>query len=419
MKTRAVRLYGVKDLRLEEFNIPRITEEEILVKNVSDSICMSTYKASMQGPAHKRVPEDCATNPVIVGHEFAGEIIEVGARWKDKYQVGQKFTVQPNINYLGKGYAPGYSFPYCGGATTYAILPKEVMEKDCLLSYSGEAFFAASLSEPVSCLIAAFKAFYHTKAEAPYVHHMGLKEGGNMAILGGCGPMGLGAIDIALHGDRNPRRLIVTDISQDRIEWARRIFSPEDAAKNGIKLEYINTLEQNNPINHMLDLTDGNGYDDVMVFAPVSSVLEMADALLGFDGCLNFFAGPTNKEFTAPLNYYNVHYMSTHICGTSGGNTQDMADALALMESGRINPGVMVTHILGLDNVAETTNKLPDIPGGKKLAYTHINLPLTAISDFAKLGEVDPRMKELDRLCKKHAGLWNAEAERYLLEQFS
>lgn len=418
MKTRAVRLYGVKDLRMDTYDLPPIQEDEILVKIISDSICMSTYKEVMQGVKHKRVPEDIDVNPIIVGHEFAGEILEVGEVWQKHFQVGQRFSVQPNIDYLGKGYAPGYSFPNCGGAATYAILPKEIMEKNCLLEYKGDGFYAASLAEPVSCIVAGFKAFYHSKPDAVYEHQMGISTGGKMAILAGCGPMGMGAIDIALHGERRPSVLVVTDISDERISRAKQIFPVEKAKANGISLHFLNTEDCDDSVLEMRRLTGGAGYDDVMVFAPVKSVVEMADKILGFDGCLNFFAGPIDKSFSVPVNYYNVHYQSTHICGTSGGNTIDMQDALEMAGMGVINPAVMVTHILGLDHVADATINLPSISGGKKLSYAHIDLPLTAISDFAKHGETDVRFRELDRLCKAHSGLWNAEAETYLLENF-
>ena len=86
MKTKAVRLYGKEDMRLEEFELPEMKEDEILAKVVSDSICMSTYKSSHQGTDHKRVPNDIATHPTICGHEFAGEIVEVGAKWKDQFK---------------------------------------------------------------------------------------------------------------------------------------------------------------------------------------------------------------------------------------------------------------------------------------------------------------------------------------------
>ena len=92
MKTKAVRLYGKEDLRIEEFELPPISEAEILAKVVSDSLCMSSYKAAIQGTDHKRVPDDIKDNPVIVGHEFAGEIIEVGSRWSKQFKAGDKFA---------------------------------------------------------------------------------------------------------------------------------------------------------------------------------------------------------------------------------------------------------------------------------------------------------------------------------------
>lgn len=71
---------------------------------------MSTHKAAAQGAAHKRVPENIAQSPVIVGHEFCGEIIKVGAKWKDKFAAGDRFSIQPAINYKGLLESPGYSY---------------------------------------------------------------------------------------------------------------------------------------------------------------------------------------------------------------------------------------------------------------------------------------------------------------------
>ena len=79
----------------------------------------------------------------------------------------------------------------------------------------------------------------------------------------------------------------------------------------------------------------------------------------------------------------------------------------------------MITHIGGLDAVVEATLHLPQIKGGKKLIYTGIEMPLTAISDFAEVGKKDPFFAELDAVCKKHNNLWNAEAEAMLLAHFA
>lgn len=415
MRTKAVRLYGKNDLRLEEFDLPAMRDDEILAKVVSDSICMSSYKAASLGPEHKRIPKDVAENPIIAGHEFCGEIMEVGEKWKSEFKKGDKFSIQPALNHPSNPYAaPGYSFNYIGGNATYIIIPSIVMESGCLLKYNSDAFFYGSLAEPMSCIIGAYHASYHTKAGV-YTHEMGIKEGGKCAILAGAGPMGLGAIDYAIHCDRKPSLLVVTDIDTERLNRAASILSAEEAEKNGVKLIYVNTAEMPNPVEGLIALSGGDGFDDVFVYAPVKPVVEQGDKILGKDGCLNFFAGPTNPQFTAEFNFYNVHYASTHVVGTSGGNTDDMKEALKLSEDKKIDPSAMITHIGGLDSVIETTLNLPKIPGGKKLIYTHINMPLTAIEDFGKVADQSPLFKALHEIVSANNGLWCAEAEKYIL----
>lgn len=418
MKTKAVRLYGKEDLRLEEFELPKIKDDEILAKVVCDSICMSSYKASKQGTDHKRVPDDVAKNPIIIGHEFAGELVEVGSKWASEFKAGDKFSIQPAINYdkgpVGTLSAPGYSYQFIGGDATYVIIPKEVMEHGCLLPYTGQGFYPASLSEPLSCVIGAMHANYHT-TPGSYIHKMEIVDGGYMAILAGVGPMGLAAINYAIRRtDKKPKKIVVTDIDQTRLDRAASLYSPEQAAKNGIELIYKNT-GSGDAVKELRDLTDGKGYDDVFVFAPVPPVIEQADAILGFDGCLNFFAGPSDPNFQAKFNFYNVHYAYTHVVGTSGGNTDDMKEALAMMSEG-LDPAGLVTHVGGLNAVIDTTLNLPSIPGGKKLIYNHINMPLTPISDFAELGKSNPVFAELDKMVKANKGLWSVEAEEYLLK---
>jgi len=197
---------------------------------------------------------------------------------------------------------------------------------------------------------------------------------------------------------------------------AASILTVEEAAKNGVQLIYVNTSAVTDVPAYLMSLTENNaGYNDVYVYAPVAAVVEQADKILAYDGCLNFFAGPTNPEFSALYNFYNVHYKATHVAGNSGGNTADLIEAIDLMSRGLINPSAMITHVGGLNAVAETTLNLPKIPGGKKLIYTHVNLPLTAIADFAELGKNDPMFQGLAEIVTRNNGLWNPEAEKYLL----
>ena len=87
--------------------------------------------------------------------------------------------------------------------------------------------------------------------------------------------MGLGAIDYAVHCDRKPGLIVVTDLDTARLERAASIVTPEDAAKNGVKLVYLNTGGMENPVETLREMTKGHGFDDVFVYAPVKSVVEM------------------------------------------------------------------------------------------------------------------------------------------------
>lgn len=219
METKAVRLHGKKDLRVDKVTLPELGPDDVRVRVICDSVCMSTHKAALEGGAHKRVPDDVEKNPTVMGHEFCGDIIAVGENWKNKYKQGDRFAIQPAHFYKGSQMAPGYSYPYCGGCMQYADIPIETLLTDSLITYRGEAYFQGSLAEPMSCIIGTFHAMYHTKAGA-YVHDMGIREEGKMALVAAVGSMGLGAIDYALHCDRRPSLLVVTGSNEERLARA-------------------------------------------------------------------------------------------------------------------------------------------------------------------------------------------------------
>jgi L-sorbose 1-phosphate reductase len=413
MKTTALRLYGKNDLRLESFDLPDINENEILADVVTDSVCMSTYKAVLQGAEHKRVPKNISAMPIIVGHEQCGTILKVGAALKDKFRVGMKYSLQPAVNYPGKETeAVGYSYRYVGGDATKVIIPTEVIEMDCLIPYSGDSFFNASLSEPISCILGALHTQYHAKPNE-YAHESGIKNNGNVALLGGAGPMGLGFVDLLLNGDKRPGLLVVTDIDTGRLQRAERLFPREEAAQKRVALEFVNS-SRTDAIRDLMMRTGNKGFDDIFIMAPVPSVVEQASQLLGYDGCLSIFAGPTDKTFGAFVNLYDVHYNRHHIVGSTGGNSDDMREALDLIGRGVINPAVMITHIGGLDSASDTIKNLPSIPGGKKLIYTAISLPLTALEDLESKGKTDRLFEQLALILEKTRGVWSKEAEEFL-----
>lgn len=436
MKALSLRLYGAGDVRLESVELEGAGEDAVLVEIVTNTICMSDWKAVTLGKAHKRVPKDIDRNPVMIGHEVCGVVREVGAKWRGKYRPGQRVSVQPAFNIPGRELETmGYAWTTMGGDTTAIRIPDIVLEQGCLLPCDGDGpFFACSLAEPVSCIVSAFRTSYHNAFNS-HVHRMGVENGGTMLLLAGCGAMGLAAVDIACRNpEAKPRRLVVTDVDDDRLARAARVFglpAPDrgrsSGVVDGVELHFVNTKDLADPVAELKAVNvdaetrsgnptaTGGGYDDVMLFAAVPQLVTQCSDLLGFGGCLNFFAGPMDQAFSAPFNFYNVHYMGHHCVGSSGGDVKDMADSLDWIARGILHPEVMITHVGGLDSAGEATKTLHETPGGKRLVYTHLKMPMTPIADFSRLGRSDPMYAELDRICEAHRGLWSAEAEECLL----
>ena len=410
MKTKGIRLYGTNDIRLEEFDLPEITEDEVLIRVVSDSVCASTYKAIIQGTAHKRVPNDIAETPIIIGHELCGEIIQVGEK-VDNWRVGQKIVVQPALK-LPTGYDVGYSCPQIGGNTKYAVVPKVVLERGCLLPYEGDAYFKGSLCEALACVIRGYKGLYHTDY-SNYVRTDGARVGGKVAILGGAGPMGIGAVELAI-GYAGAKTVVVTDLNQDRLDFAAKMVPVAKAKEKGVDLHYVNTSNMADPVAELLALSEG-GFDDVFVMVPVPALFTMAEQLCCEDGCVNFFAGPPVHDLQGSLNLYRVHYDGIHVVGTAGSIPVDMTDVIHLIEDNKINPGALVSHILGMNAVEETLFAMATPNGAKKVCYNELDLPLIAVADLAKLGETNDLYKNLAEIVERNGGIWCAEAEEYLL----
>ncbi|GAF41015.1 L-sorbose-1-phosphate reductase [Agrilactobacillus composti DSM 18527 = JCM 14202] len=405
MKSTGLRIHGKKDLRIDTFDLPDLKDDEILATVVSDTMCMSSWKLAMEGEDHKKTPDDLENNPAMVGHEFSGKILKVGKKWQDKYHAGQNYVIQPNLAREDSPFVPGYSYPYIGGDATKIIIPNEVMAMNCLIPFEGEAYYEGSLCEPVSCVIAAFRAQYHVNKHT-YQPTMGIKDGGNLLIVGGTGPMGLLAVDYALHGPKKPKKLVVTDMDQAKLDRAKKLYPSDEVEVEFLNVKGLSNEEQKNKLK---ELAGNTGFDDIFLMISVAPLVTMADSLLNPDGCLNQFAGPMKKDFSAEINFYNVHYNFTHIVGTSGGDAENEAEAAQLIADKKLDVSKVITHVMGLDAAGETTMDQPEIGGGKKLVYSSKKF------DRIELAKVDSK-SELGQILEKHDGLWSKEAEDWILQ---
>ena len=281
-----------------------------------------------------------------------------------------------------------------------------------MVPYAGDSFFKGSLVESLGCLLRGYKGLYHTDY-SNYHRTDGAKKGGRIAILGGAGPMGIGAVELAI-GYAGVSQVVVTDLNQERLDYAARKSSPTDAAKRGCELIYLNTSGIEHVEEELIKISDG-GFDDVFVMVPVSALFTMAEKICREDGCVNFFAGPATHEMQGSLNLYRVHYDGIHVVGTAGSIPEDTIDIIRLIEDNAINPGAMVSHILGLKDVIETLYEMERPSGAKKVCYPSLDIPLIAIDDLAELGKEDELCKALSEIVERNGGNWCSEAEEYLL----
>jgi len=359
------------------------------------------------------VPEDVAEHPVIVGHEMCGELIQVGEDLTDQWSVGQRVVIQPALK-LDNGHDPGYSYSNIGGNSIYAVVPEIVLERGCLVPFNGDAFYKGSLVEAIGCVLRGFKGMYHTDY-TNYRRTDGVRKGGSCVILGGAGPMGLAAAELAIcYGKCG--KVVVTDLSQERLDYAQNACTPEKAKQAGVELHFVNVSNMKDPVQELKALVCG-GFDDAFVMVPVAGLVTQAEELLGTDGCLNFFAGPAVHQLPGAINLYRVHYDGIHLLGTAGSIPEDTVDVIHLMEDGTLDPSGMISHIMGLRAVPEAMFAMKTPNGAKKVCYNDLDIPCIALADLPMRGETDPLYRELAELVKANHGRWSPEAEAVLLKK--
>ncbi len=298
-----------------EVPVPAPRPDQILVRHDVTGLCFSDIKIIEAGPTHPRLAgRDMVKEPVVQGHEVSLTVVQVGEKWRDQYHVGDRFTVQADIYYQGKGLAYGYLIQ--GGLAQYGAIGEEVLAGDegCyLLPIWPEAGYAeTALTEPWACV------------EAAYVipSRPTIKSGGTVWMVG------FGGDGYVLDGEFNPGRVIATSLPANLLstirEWARsRSFQLVEAPP----LPPAEARER---------YTDSAGFDDIILLGrPEPTFLERAAAALDPDGYLNLV---TQESVSAPIavDVGRVHYDGWRYVGTSG---PDILSAYRSNRRAEVKPG--------------------------------------------------------------------------------
>ena len=238
-----------------------------------------------------------------------------------------------------------------------------------------------------------------------------LRAGGSTLFIGAGGPMGQMHVQRALELPNGPKLVIATEISDERLQTLSNMFTPL-AEKNGRKLLFFNPNNSKQSFyEFMMEATQNQGLDDVVVSVPVAALMEEGDTVMKPDGMMVLFAGVANGTM-GRVNLSNVYLSNAQYTGTSGLTIDDQASVMARRVAGTLSPGRSVAAVGGLETAAEAIESV--IEGkypGKVVIFPQIrNLPLTGLKELKELlPDVAAKLGE--------DLMWTNEAEEALIEK--
>jgi len=238
-----------------------------------------------------------------------------------------------------------------------------------------------------------------------------LRPGGTAVFVGAGGPMGQMHVQRSLEKPDGPKLVIATEISDERLQTLDEMFSPL-AKEHDRTILFFNPVTSKQSLHDfVMQATNGQGADDVVVSVPVAKLMEEADTVMKPDGMLVLFAGVPNGTM-GKVQLSNVYLSNAQYTGTSGLTMDDQKLVMDRRLSGTLSPGRSVAAIGGLNTAAEGLQAVMDgrFPG-KVVIFPQIeDLPLMGLKELSeKLPEVAAKLGE------NH--IWTNEAEEALIEK--
>jgi L-iditol 2-dehydrogenase len=319
------------DVRLEDVAEPTAGPGEVKLRIRNCSTCGTDVKIFKNGHPNMDPPQ-------VMGHEIAGEIVEVGSDvggWQvgDRVQViaavpcGRcdeclrgRMTVCPNQTSMG------YQYP--GGFAEYMVVPKNVLDVDGLNRIPDNLSFAeASVAEPFACVLNG--------------QELARVGDGDDVIVVGSGP--IGCLHVRLARSRGARRVFLADLNRERLEQAGDMVKPDATICSG----------EDDIIKAVFDLTDGRGVDVAITAAAAGITQEQALQYTARQGRISFFGGLPKDNPIIACDSNLVHYRELTIVGANGSSPQHNKQALELISTGAVPVNDLITHRLPLDGVLD------------------------------------------------------------------
>ncbi|MDK2809493.1 MAG: L-iditol 2-dehydrogenase [Petroclostridium sp.] len=341
-RMRALVFKKPKEFAVEERPIPEVKEGEVLVQVKYAGVCgtdVRIYNGTKKIGA-----------PRITGHEFAGEVIEIG-KGVTSVKVGDRVTVYPMIacnecyaclsgrtNICVNRITLGYELD--GGFAEFVKIPKEAVERGNIIKLpQNVSYEEGAVSEPMT-------AAYHG------IERSGLKSGNTVAIIG-TGPIGLCHVQLAKL--KGPKKIIIVEPDEQKRKLALE-FGATDT---------INPLD-GDVHNKVMDLTQGEGVDVVILDVGLPKVIEGSLSYVKKGGMFLLFAGcPVGSSITIDPNL--IHYKEIMFTGSSSSSPENQSKVLELLSTGKINLKKLITGTFHLEDWEQAFNMKANYQGLKSV----------------------------------------------------
>ena len=329
----ALRFYAPEDLRLEDVPEPTCGTDEVKIRVKNCSTCGTDVKIRKNG--HQNLAP-----PRIIGHEIAGEVVEVGSGVAGDWKPGDRVQVIAAVpcgkcHECRKGWMAvcqnqtSVGYQYDGGFAEYMIVPREVLAVDGMNRIpDGVGFAEASAAEPFACAINAQE-------------QLGIEPGADVVIFG-AGPIGCLHVRIA-RGVHRAGRIILVDINSERLKMSADAVKPDVV----INASEVNIVEE------ILKLTGGRGADVIITATPSNITQEQAVSMAARNGRSSFFGGLLKTNPTITLDSNLVHYRQLHIHGANGSAPEHNRRALDYIASGEVPVADLITRRIRLRDVMD------------------------------------------------------------------
>lgn len=334
MKMKAAMFYGPKNVVLEEIPIPKILDDEVLVRIKAATTCGTDRKLYLR--EDKKYPSYFKP-PTIFGHEVAGEIYKIGNNVKE-YEIGQPVYVHDSAPCLKCYYCKIGRHSLCenitwnwGTWTEYLRVPKEIVQCGNMVPIPKSLTFAeAALTEPLSCVL------------------MGVErsniELGDTVLINGAGPIGLFWTNLVKN---KGAKIIQVDINNERLELAKKLGADV----------ILNPNEEEDIIKAVRDQTDGRGADIAVEAIGYPETWESTIKMARKGGLVNLFGGPPPAS-NITVNTALLHYNELTLMGVFHTTPRYVQAAINLLANKKINTDIFITEELKLDDLDKILDNL-------------------------------------------------------------